>query len=93
MRRLATLVLVLSTAGLPAAFAQSAVGTGMAAPIGITSPLGIGAGAPVAPTGILLGATELATRRQSIGFKRRASRLDHVSHNMFRRTGIGADSG
>ena len=61
MRRLATLVLVLSTAGLPAAFAQSAVGTGMAAPIGITSPLGIGAGAPVAPTGIPLGATELAT--------------------------------
>ena len=60
MRRLVMLVLVLST-GLPAAFAQSAVGTGMAAPIGITSPLGIGAGVPVAPTGIPLGATELAT--------------------------------
>ena len=61
MRRLVMFVLVLSTTGLPAAFAQSAVGTGMAAPIGITSPLGIGAGAPVAPTGIPLGATELAT--------------------------------
>jgi hypothetical protein len=33
----------------------------MAAPIGITSPLGIGPGTPVTATGIPLGATELAT--------------------------------
>lgn len=30
-------------------------------PLGMTSPLGIGAGSPVAPTGIPLGATELAS--------------------------------
>jgi hypothetical protein len=53
--------LVVSVSGFGTAFAQTAVGTGMAPPVGITSPLGIGPGAPVAATGIPLGATELAT--------------------------------
>jgi multidrug efflux pump len=35
--------------------------TGAPAPLGVTSPLGFGSGAPVGVTGIPLGATELAT--------------------------------
>lgn len=61
MRQTVAVALVLSLSGFSSASAQSAVGAGMAAPIGIISPLGIGPGAPVAATGIPLGATELAT--------------------------------
>jgi len=34
---------------------------GLASPLGVTSPLGLGLGSPVAPTGLPMGATELAT--------------------------------
>src|SRR5689334_10888032 len=34
---------------------------GLASPLGLTSPLGLGPGSPVAPTGLPMGATELAT--------------------------------
>jgi hypothetical protein len=51
------LVAALILNGTPA-FAQ--VGD-MPAPIGMTSPLGIGLGSPVGPSGIPLGATEIAT--------------------------------
>jgi hypothetical protein len=51
-----TLVCVLSLSG-GAAFAQ----TDLPAPLGITSPLGIGPGSSVGPAGIPMGATELAT--------------------------------
>jgi hypothetical protein len=61
LRQAVVVALVLSVSGFGTAFAQSAVSTGMAAPIGITSPLGIGPGTPVTATGIPLGATELAT--------------------------------
>lgn len=55
-----TLAIILSCA---AATAQVAVqpGGGVASPLGITSPLGLGPGMPVAPTNIPMGATELAT--------------------------------
>lgn len=45
------------------AMAQMAVPTGatVASPLGLTSPLGLGPGQPVGPTGIPMGATELAT--------------------------------
>jgi hypothetical protein len=33
----------------------------LASPLGVTSPLGLGPGSPVAPTGLPMGATELAT--------------------------------
>jgi hypothetical protein len=42
-------------------FAQVGMVTGAPAPLGVTSPLGIGPGALVGATGIPLGATELAT--------------------------------
>ena len=52
--------IVLSLCDVGAAFAQ--VGTGaVTPPLGMTSPLGIGAAAPVGVTGVPLGATELAT--------------------------------
>jgi hypothetical protein len=44
-----------------AVFAQVGMVTGAPASLGVTSPLGIGPGAPVGATGIPLGATELAT--------------------------------
>jgi hypothetical protein len=44
-----------------AAFAQVGMITGAPATLGVTSPLGIGPGAPAGATGIPLGATELAT--------------------------------
>ena len=34
---------------------------GLASPLGLTSPLGLGPGSPVSPTGLPIGATELAT--------------------------------
>lgn len=34
---------------------------GLASPLGVTSPLGLGPGSPVAPTGLPMGATELAS--------------------------------
>jgi hypothetical protein len=34
---------------------------GLASPLGVTSPLGLGPGSPVSPTGLPMGATELAT--------------------------------
>jgi len=34
---------------------------GLASPLGLTSPLGVGPGSPVGPTGLPMGATELAT--------------------------------
>src|SRR4051794_5833852 len=43
--------------GCGSAFAQISPGS----PLGMTSPLGIGPGSAVAPTGIPLGATELAS--------------------------------
>jgi hypothetical protein len=43
------------------ALAQVGMVTGAPASLGVTSPLGIGPGAPVGATGIPLGATELAT--------------------------------
>ena len=48
-------------AGCGPAFAQVGMITGAPAPLGVTSPLGFGPGAPVGATGIPLGATELAT--------------------------------
>jgi hypothetical protein len=50
----------LSLCGSPA-FAQVGTITGAPAPLGVTSPLGIGPGAPVGATGVPLGATELST--------------------------------
>ncbi len=50
-----------SVLGWSPAFAQVGMITGAPAPLGVTSPLGFGPGAPVGDTGIPLGATELAT--------------------------------
>src|SRR5262245_7536193 len=63
MRRL---LMVVTTAALLGCGSASAQIGGLAtspgsSPLGITSPLGIGPAAPVAPTGIPLGATELAS--------------------------------
>jgi len=51
---------VWSLCNVGAAFAQVGMGT-VTPPLGVTSPLGIGAAAPVGATGLPLGATELAT--------------------------------
>jgi hypothetical protein len=63
MRRVLTAAMLAALFGWNPVFAQ--VG-GMSlspepSPLGMTSPLGIGPGSPVAPTGIPLGATELAS--------------------------------
>ena len=50
-----------SLLGCDPAFAQVGVITGAPAPLGVTSPLGLGSGSPVGPIGIPLGATEMAT--------------------------------
>lgn len=59
MRGILIAAIIWSQFEVGAAFAQ--VGMGAIAPLGITSPLGIGPGAPVGATGLPLGATELAT--------------------------------
>ncbi len=53
-RRALSMILVLLLSGGPA-------GAQVALPLGVTSPLGLGVGAPVSETGIPMGATELAT--------------------------------
>jgi hypothetical protein len=55
-----TAATVWSLCNVGAAFAQVGMGA-VTQPLGTTSPLGIGAGAPVDGTGLPLGATELAT--------------------------------
>jgi hypothetical protein len=52
--------IVWSLCDVGAAFAQVGMGA-VTPPLGMTSPLGIGAAAPVGATGVPLGATELAT--------------------------------
>jgi hypothetical protein len=52
--------IVWSLCDVGAAFAQVGMGA-VTPPLGITSPLGIGAAVPVGATGLPLGATELAT--------------------------------
>lgn len=59
MKRLLLVTITSALLGCGPAFAQATMGTGI--PLGVTSPLGIGPGAPVGTTGIPLGATELAT--------------------------------
>jgi hypothetical protein len=51
---------VWSSCNVGAAFAQVGMGA-VTPPLGLTSPLGIGAAAPVGATGLPLGATELST--------------------------------
>jgi hypothetical protein len=59
MTRLLLAAMAATLLGCGAAFAQvGGIGT---SPLGMTSPLGIGPAAPIAPTGIPLGATELAS--------------------------------
>ena len=48
------------------------ISTNAPSPLGITSPLGIGPGAPVPPTGLPLGTTELEARHLVFGVPRRA---------------------
>lgn len=57
--RIAIAVIIGALLGASAASAQ--IGGSAPSPLGITSPLGIGPSVPVAPTGIPLGATELAS--------------------------------
>ena len=47
--------------GCGAAFSQVGTGAPVPSPLGITSPLGMAPGSPVPPTGIPMGATELAS--------------------------------
>src|SRR6195256_5475987 len=61
MRRLIVTTTVSVLLGCSTAWAQVTVGTGAPVPLGVTSPLGVGAGASVGVTGIPLGATEMAT--------------------------------
>ena len=61
MRPFLIAVVTSSLLGCSPAFAQVGMVTGTPAVLGVTSPLGIGPGAPVGATGIPLGATELAT--------------------------------
>src|SRR4051812_15258200 len=56
MRCLPVLIAVTTLLGATPALAQPAL-----PPLGMTSPLGIGPGAPVAPVGVPLGATQLMT--------------------------------
>jgi hypothetical protein len=57
-----TTATLLTAALLGFGSASAQVGaTGTSPPLGMTSPLGIGPGSPVAPTGVPLGATELAS--------------------------------
>jgi hypothetical protein len=59
MIRSAIVVVTTAMLGCSPAFAQMAGSN--PSPLGMTSPLGMGPGSPVAPTGIPLGATELAS--------------------------------
>jgi hypothetical protein len=52
-------------------------------PLGMTSPLGIGPGSPVAPTNLPLGATELASLGVSPDDVRRIANRQH--NDVFRR--------
>ena len=61
MRPFLIAVVTCALFGCSPAFAQVGIVTGAPASLGVTSPLGIGPGAPVGATGIPLGATELAT--------------------------------
>src|SRR5262245_34848281 len=62
MTRLLMLAMTAALLGCGSASAQIGGATSPgASPLGMTSPLGIGPAAPVAPTGIPLGATELAS--------------------------------
>jgi hypothetical protein len=56
-----TAATVWSLCNIGAAFAQVGMGA-VTPPLGMTSPLGIGAGAPVGGTSLPLGATELRRR-------------------------------
>jgi len=58
-----TLIAVIATVllGCGAAFSQVGTGAPVPSPLGITSPLGMAPGLPVPPTGILVGAAELAS--------------------------------
>src|SRR5712671_5598511 len=57
-----TAATLLTAALLGFGSASAQVGaTGTSPPLGMTSPRGIGPGSPVAPTGVPLGATELAS--------------------------------
>jgi hypothetical protein len=56
-----TAATVWSLCNVGAAFARVGMGT-VTPPLGMTSPLGIGAGAPVGRTGLPLGAAELRLR-------------------------------
>jgi hypothetical protein len=60
MSRLLIATIAWAYLGCGSVFAQVAMGTATP-PLGITSPLGIGPGAPVAPTGIPLGGFELSS--------------------------------
>ncbi|MGZ3292311.1 MAG: hypothetical protein ACXU9D_03450 [Xanthobacteraceae bacterium] len=61
MRRFLIAAVTCSLLGCGRALAQVGMITAAPAPLGVTSPLGLGPGAPVGATGIPLGATELAT--------------------------------
>jgi hypothetical protein len=72
MTRLLIATIAWACLGSSSVFAQVGMGTAIPAP-GITSPLGIGPGAPVAPTGIPLGAFELSSPGVSPTFAGAAS--------------------
>jgi hypothetical protein len=59
MKRLAMAAMTAAFVACGTASAQVGA-TGTSPPLGMTSPLGIGAGSPVGPVGVPLGATELA---------------------------------
>jgi hypothetical protein len=62
MKRLCIATAAATLLGCGCAFAQvGAIGTSPLAPLGVTSPLGLGPGAAVGPIRIPLGATELGT--------------------------------
>src|ERR1700681_1926006 len=62
MKRLCIATAAATLLGCGCAFAQvGGIGTAPIAPLGVTSPLGIGPGAAVGPVGIPLGATEIGT--------------------------------
>ena len=61
MRQFLIAAVTCSLLGCGPAFAQVGMITGAPASLGVTSPLGLGPGAPVGATGIPLGATELST--------------------------------
>ena len=75
MRRASMVAVIAAVLGWSPAFAQVS-GAGSPTPgMGATSPLGMQAGLPVAPTGIPMGATELATPGISPGMSPSASGL------------------